>query len=77
MDNMEHGNRIFEIKETVVKYCQEWKDEFENPSLNYYCVTENNGSICCPKCAKKYENKELRVFVDMDNDPKLKLSKIN
>ncbi|NFD28804.1 hypothetical protein EXN57_02055 [Clostridium botulinum] len=68
-----YGNRIFEVKETVITQCQECDKEHNNPSLTYY-VSEID-KVVCVDCAREYKNKELRLFVDMDHDVKAKIIK--
>lgn len=41
----EHGNRIFEIKETVICKCQKCNKEYKNPSVSYY-VKDINMEVC-------------------------------
>lgn len=69
----EHGNRIFEVKETVITQCLKCNKKFNNPSLAYYVKDENE--VMCVKCAKDFQEKELRIFNDMNENVYTKIIK--
>jgi uncharacterized Zn-finger protein len=67
------GNRIFKVKETVVTHCMLCNEAFKKPSITYY--VDSIKKVVCPKCAEKYNDREMRIFIDMDEDPKTEIVK--